>query len=89
VKVGEVVKADTQLARIGNTGPSAGPHLHFSIEDKPNFVAGRSLPFVFDGFTSVGTVDFDASKGDRLVILPDSRQVRSAYPLVGGIQNYP
>ena len=89
VKVGDVVKAGAPLAKIGNTGPSAGPHLHFSIEDKPDFVAGRSLPFVFDGFTSVGTVDFDASKGDRLVILPDSRQVRSAYPLVGSIQNYP
>ena len=27
--------------------------------------------------------------GDLLVISPDSRQVRSAYPLYGGIQNYP
>jgi Peptidase family M23 len=89
VKVGDVVKAGAPLAKIGNTGPSAGPHLHFSIEDKPDFVAGRSLPFVFDSFTSVGAVDFDASKGDRLVILPDSRPVRSAYPLVGSIQNYP
>jgi hypothetical protein len=37
----------------------------------------------------VGAIDFDASKGDRLVIKPDSRQVRLAYPLYGGIQNYP
>ena len=35
------------------------------------------------------SVDFDASKGDRVVITPDSRQVRSAYPLYGSIQNYP
>jgi hypothetical protein len=89
VKVGDVVKAGAPLAKIGNSGPSLGPHLHFSIADKPDFVTGRSLPFVFDSFTSVGSVDFDASKGDRLVILPNSRQVRSAYPLVGGIQNYP
>jgi hypothetical protein len=34
-------------------------------------------------------LDFDASEPDRLVILPDSRQVRSTYPLYGGIQNYP
>jgi hypothetical protein len=89
VKVGDVVKAGAPLAKIGNTGPSMGPHLHFSISDKPDFIVGRSLPFVFDSFTSVGAIDLDASKGDRLVILPDSRQVRSAYPLYGTIQNYP
>ena len=89
VKVGDVVKAGAPLAEIGNTGPSLGPHLHFSISDKPDFFAGRSLPFVFDNFTLAGTVDFDASKGDHLVIAPDSRQLRSAYPLCGSIQNYP
>ena len=89
VKVSDVIKAGAPLAKIGNTGPSMGPHLHFSISDKPDFFAGRSLPFVIDRFTSVGTIDFDASKADRQLILPDSRQVRSAYPLYGGVQNYP
>ena len=51
--------------------------------------AGRSLPFVFDSFTLVGKVDFDASEGARFVIVPDSRQVRSAYPLYGSVQNFP
>jgi Peptidase family M23 len=89
VKVGDIVKAGALLAKIGNSGPSMGPHLHFGISDKPDFFAGRSLPFVFDSFTAVGAVDFDVSEGDRLVILPHSREVRSAYPLYGGIQNYP
>jgi Peptidase family M23 len=89
VKVGDVVKAGAPLAKVGNTGPSMGPHLHFGLSDKPDFFAGRSLPFVFDSFTLVGAVDFDASAGDRVVIVPDSRKVRSAYPLYGGIQNYP
>lgn len=89
VKVGDAVMAGAPIAKLGNTGPSEGPHLHLGLINKPDAIAGRSLPFVFDSFTLVGAIDFDASKGDRLVIMADSRQVRFAYPLYGGIQNYP
>jgi len=89
VKAGDAVKTGAPIAKLGNTGPSEGPHLHLGLINKPDPIAGRSLPFVFDSFTLVGAIDFDASKGDRLVIMPDSRQVRFAYPLYGGIQNYP
>ena len=89
VKVGDVVEAGARLARIGNTGPSAGPHLHFGLADKPDGVAGRSLPFVFDSYTLVGSVDEEASTVDHIVITPDRRQVRDAYPLLNRVQNFP
>jgi hypothetical protein len=88
VKVGDKVNAGTVLAKLGNTGPSTGPHLHFGLLDQPNVFTGRALPFVFDRYTLAGTVDFAHSQGDELVITPESRQVRSVYPLWGGIQNF-
>ena len=89
VKVGDTVKVGATLAKIGNTGPSLGPHLHFGLLNRPDLFTGRSLPFVIDSYTLAGRADFKASQGDTVAITPESQQVRSAYPLYGGIQNFP
>jgi hypothetical protein len=89
VKVGDKVAVGQHLARLGNSGNSSGPHLHFGLLDQANPFTGRSLPYVINRFTLAGAVDFATSTGDKLVIAPESKEAGSAYPLYGGIVNFP
>ncbi|MGH2943364.1 MAG: M23 family metallopeptidase [Solirubrobacteraceae bacterium] len=56
VRVGQRVRTGQVLARVGNTGPSGGPHLHFQVSDGPQPLASDGLPFVFRRFSLAGEV---------------------------------
>ena len=56
VAEGERVVEGQPLARIGNSGNTLGPHLHFHISDAVEPLGGEGLPFSLGSFSLIGRV---------------------------------
>jgi pimeloyl-ACP methyl ester carboxylesterase len=54
VRPGDLVTRGQQIANVGSSGTSGGPHLHFQVTDRPSVVVGDGLPYVFDAFELTG-----------------------------------
>ena len=48
VKPGEKATRGMVIARVGNTGNSGAPHLHFQLMDSRNFFTANGLPVMFE-----------------------------------------
>jgi murein DD-endopeptidase len=65
VKRGDHVRAGQELGRIGNTGNSDAPHLHFHVANGSDPLSGEGVPFVLASF---GLLDeFDVSSWERML----------------------
>lgn len=51
VKKGDRVIRGQVIAKLGNSGNSSEPHLHFQVIDGPSFLASNGIPYAFDYFT--------------------------------------
>ncbi len=54
VRDGELIRRGALVGRIGNSGRSPGPHLHFQLMDGPNLFIDQGLPVKFSHFAAGG-----------------------------------
>jgi hypothetical protein len=56
VKAGDRATQGQQIGRLGNSGSSDGPHLHFHVMDHPSALVADGLPYVFARFDLTGRI---------------------------------
>jgi hypothetical protein len=91
VREGERVTTGQLVGRLGNSGNSTAPHLHFQLSDGSDALTSTSLPFVFGRYTLVGTVDAvdsDAPGPPALRVGGTPRAQTGTYPLVNTVQDF-
>jgi len=83
--VGAKVRKGEVLARVGDSGSSGAPHLHFQVTNKPVFEESEGLPFAIEHFAVVGKTDEGAilNSTSKLEQHPVSKQAE--LPLSGEV----
>ena len=66
VASGDRVKRGQVLGKLGNTGNTSAPHLHFHLMEGPSVLGSNGIPYLIDSFAIAGQVsaaDFAAATG--------------------------
>ena len=63
VKAGDHVEEGQPVARLGNSGNSTEPHLHFQLNDVPDPAFSHGLPLMFKKYTKIGEIRFGTPPG--------------------------
>ena len=65
LKLDDHVNAGQLLARLGNSGNSDAPHLHFQLTDGNSPMASEGIPYELEVFTELGVLGDQAAAVDR------------------------
>jgi hypothetical protein len=95
VHVGDHVTRGQVLGKLGNTGNTSAPHLHFHLMNGPSALGSQGIPYAIDAFQFAGEVNkaqFDAATslegnwGSGLLSTPSPRQKQ--FPLDLNLVNF-
>jgi hypothetical protein len=72
VHVGERVRRGQMLGRLGNSGNSATPHLHFQVQTTRSFL-GDGVPYVFNRFRLLGQITERGISDSNIGLRPNGK----------------
>jgi len=83
-RIGEKVRKGQQIGRVGNSGNTTEPHLHFQMQRGPLPFTADQVPWEIDHFTLVGLATRDGVVAD-----PTGGPRTGALPLEDTVSNFP
>lgn len=90
VKVGDHVKKQQVIAKLGNSGNSSEPHLHFQIINNDSFLESNGVPYGFKHFTAHSSeLINDESAGLKIKISDEKfKQYQNQLVLENALMNF-
>jgi murein DD-endopeptidase MepM/ murein hydrolase activator NlpD len=88
VRRAQRVRRGQVLGRLGNSGNTSAPHLHFGIQDRADILTSNSLPFEVDRYRLLGVAGADSTP-TAVNIVGTPHNERGSYPLIPAIATYP
>ncbi len=68
VEIGSQVKQGQEIGKLGHTGMSNCPHLHFQLMDGPDFLAARGLPCSFTNIKDICGDPISFIEADNIIV---------------------
>lgn len=90
VKLGDMVEAGQVIGRVGNSGNSSAPHLHFQIINGPRFLGSEGEPYAHPHLRVRSTSIAEDGNGIPYVISPKAARTEpAAMPVFGELVDFP
>ena len=84
VQVGDKVTRGQIIGRLGNSGNTSEPHLHFHVSRAAAPLSADNVPYEIDRFAFAGSID-----GDHVALEPKPSERTDQLPLDGSVINFP